>query len=102
MRIALVSPYSWTYPGGVTRHIDALAQQFLLRGHEVRVLAPYDADDRIARRLHRASRPEPRLLPDYVVPLPRTVGFNANSPAPNLAITPRALGTLRRDPRNIH
>ena len=25
MRIALVSPYSWTYPGGVTRHIEALA-----------------------------------------------------------------------------
>ena len=21
MRVALVSPYSWTYPGGVTRHI---------------------------------------------------------------------------------
>ena len=29
MRIALVSPYSWTYPGGVTRHIEALAEQFL-------------------------------------------------------------------------
>ena len=24
MRIALVSPYSWSYPGGVTRHIEAL------------------------------------------------------------------------------
>ena len=24
MRIALVTPYSWTYPGGVTRHIEAL------------------------------------------------------------------------------
>ena len=27
MRIALVSPYSWTYPGGVTRHIEALAER---------------------------------------------------------------------------
>ena len=26
MRVALVSPYSWTYPGGVTRHIEALAR----------------------------------------------------------------------------
>ncbi len=25
VRIALLSPYSWTYPGGVTRHIEALA-----------------------------------------------------------------------------
>ena len=27
MRVALVSPYSWTYPGGVTRHIEALASR---------------------------------------------------------------------------
>ena len=45
-RIALVSPYSWTYPGGVTRHVEALAEQFLAGGHDVRVLAPYDPDDR--------------------------------------------------------
>ena len=32
MRIALVSPYSWTYPGGVTRHIEALAEQLLADG----------------------------------------------------------------------
>ena len=31
MRVALVSPYSWTYPGGVTRHIEALAGE-LARG----------------------------------------------------------------------
>ena len=29
MRIALVSPYSWSYPGGVTRHIEALAEHGL-------------------------------------------------------------------------
>jgi phosphatidylinositol alpha-mannosyltransferase len=40
MKVALVSPYSWSYPGGVTRHIDALARQFIDDGHEVRVLAP--------------------------------------------------------------
>ena len=27
VRIALLSPYSWTYPGGVTRHIEALAAE---------------------------------------------------------------------------
>ena len=40
MRVALVSPYSWTYPGGVTRHIEALAERFVADGHDVRVLAP--------------------------------------------------------------
>ena len=49
MRVALVSPYSWTYPGGVTRHIEALAERFLAEGHDVRVLAPYDPDDRLVR-----------------------------------------------------
>ena len=34
VRIALVSPYSWTYPGGVTRHIEALASEFIAGGHE--------------------------------------------------------------------
>ncbi len=32
MRVALVSPYSWTYPGGVTRHIEALAAELHRRG----------------------------------------------------------------------
>ena len=38
MRVALVSPYSWTYPGGVTRHIEALATELSAAGHDVRVL----------------------------------------------------------------
>ena len=31
MRIALVSPYSWTYPGGVNRHVESLTHQLLTR-----------------------------------------------------------------------
>jgi phosphatidylinositol alpha-mannosyltransferase len=98
-KIALVSPYSWTYPGGVTRHIQALAEEFLAGGHDVRVLAPYDPDDRLGRALHRGARPEPREPPDYVVPLGRTVGFPANGAVSNLAITPYAVGTMRRELR---
>ena len=56
-KIALLSPYSWTYPGGVTRHIEALAEEFLAGGHDVRVLAPYDPDDRLAAAMHRGARP---------------------------------------------
>src|SRR3954469_5703825 len=78
MRIALVSPYSWTYPGGVTRHIEALAEQYLAAGHEVRVLSPVDPDDRLTARLHRGARPSQRPLPDYLIPLGRTLGFPAN------------------------
>ena len=63
MRIALVSPYSWTYPGGVTRHIEALAEQLLASGHHVRVLAPFDPPDARSERLHRGARPQDRELP---------------------------------------
>ena len=49
MRVALVSPYSWTYPGGVTRHIEALAGELDRVGHDVKVLAPFDPDRRRPR-----------------------------------------------------
>jgi len=66
VRIGLVSPYSWSYQGGVNRHVEALAEEFLGRGHDVRVLAPVDPPGRVSRVLHRAGA-EARELPDYVV-----------------------------------
>lgn len=40
MKIALVSPYDFAYPGGVCLHISYLEQQFTRMGHDVRVIAP--------------------------------------------------------------
>ncbi|MGD9115800.1 MAG: glycosyltransferase family 4 protein [Dehalococcoidia bacterium] len=40
MKIALVSPYDFAYPGGVCIHISCLEQQFTKMGHDVRVIAP--------------------------------------------------------------
>jgi phosphatidyl-myo-inositol alpha-mannosyltransferase len=87
VRIGLVSPYSWSYQGGVNRHVEALAEEFLGRGHDVRVLAPVDPPGRISRVLHRAAAEE-RELPDYLVPLGRTAGFGANGSVANLAPFP--------------
>jgi len=42
VKIALVTPYSWTTPGGVNKHVETLAEQLRRRGHEVRILAPSD------------------------------------------------------------
>jgi phosphatidylinositol alpha-mannosyltransferase len=99
MRIALVSPYSWTYPGGVTRHIEALAERFLVEGHDVRVLAPFDADDRLSAALHRGARPQLRTAPDYLVPLGRSIGFRANGAVSNLSITAYGVATMHQELR---
>ena len=99
MRIALVSPYSWSYPGGVTRHIEALAECFLSGGHHVRVLAPLDPPDRTAKLLHRGAVPQRVRVPDYLVPLGRTVGFKANGAVSNLSTTPYSVATLHKELR---
>ena len=99
MRIALVTPYSWTYPGGVNRHVQALAEEFLGGGHEVRVLAPWDPDDRLTRVLHRV-RPTAPARPDYLVPLGRTVGWPANGGVSNQCVSPAALVRMRHELRH--
>src|SRR5215208_408747 len=82
MRIALVSPYSWSHPGGVTRHIEALAAEHAAAGHDVRVIAPYDGD--------------PYGAPEWLVSLGPTIGLPFNGAVSNLANTPLAASTLRR------
>ena len=88
MRIALLSPYSWTYPGGVTRHIEALAGELDRAGHQTRILAPFDPDDELSRRLHRGAAPQQRAVPDGFVSLGRTVGIPANGAVSNMALRP--------------
>ena len=99
MRVALISPYSYTYPGGVGRHVEALADQLLATGHEVRLLAPYDPDDRLARVLHRGARPQQRSLPEHMIPLGRTAGLPLNGAVSNLAVFPETVGRLGRELR---
>jgi phosphatidylinositol alpha-mannosyltransferase len=40
MKIALVTPYDYPYPGGVTEHIRHLDREFRARGHMTRIIAP--------------------------------------------------------------
>src|ERR1700761_9330069 len=99
MRIALVSPYSWTYPGGVTRHIEALAEAFMADGHHVRVLSPYDPVDTASTALHRGARPQVLPAPDYLISLGRTVGIKANGAVSNLSISPLGVARLHHQLR---
>src|ERR671933_1238834 len=97
MRVALISPYSWTYPGGVTRHIEALAGELLAAGHDVRVLAPFDPDDRRTALLHRGARPQRRERPEWLVPLGGAIGGPANGAGSNLTFAPSRGVALRRE-----
>ena len=47
MKIALVSPYDFSVPGGVNSHILQLATQFRKLGHQVRILAPASDESHI-------------------------------------------------------
>jgi phosphatidyl-myo-inositol alpha-mannosyltransferase len=96
LRIAIVTPYSWTYAGGVNRHVEALAEALIDRGHELRVLAPWDPPDRLSRALHRAPA-ETKSRPDYLIPLGRTVGIGANGAVSNLSAFPDAVTKMRRE-----
>ena len=94
MRVALVSPYSWTYPGGVTRHIEALAGELLAAGHDVRVLAPFDPDDRrTALVAPRRAAAGARRCPSGSCRSGGTLGWASNGAVSNLAGHP-----VRRSP----
>src|SRR4051794_16907673 len=82
MGIALVSPYSWSQPGGGTRHIEALAAGQAAAGPDGRVIAPYGRD--------------PGGAPASLVSLGPTGGPPFNGAVPTLANPPLAASTLRR------
>ena len=63
MKIAMVSPYDFTWPGGVTIHVSQLARELCRSGHEVQVLAPHSPS--------RECQDEDLLVPlGRSVPLP--------------------------------
>ena len=99
MRVALVSPYSYGYPGGVARHVEALADELRARGLDTTLLAPHDPDDRLTRLLHGGRPPQRRPRPADLVPLGRTVAVRENGARSNLGCTLEGIGRLSRELR---
>lgn len=94
MRIAIVSPYSWSYPGGVNRHVESLSAGLAARGHDLAVMAPFDPPDRLTKAIHKGE-PQVHELPDHVVDLGRTIGFGSNGAVSNLSPFPQGVSALR-------
>jgi phosphatidylinositol alpha-mannosyltransferase len=105
VRIALVSPYSWSVPGGVNQHIEHLAEELGARGHEPWILAPVGALTPRRRgmesRRHRAAE---RFIPmGTSIPLPSNgsrayLNFN-----PRVALRmDRAVRAMRFDLMHVH
>ena len=79
MKILLVSPYDFPYPGGVTEHVIHLDREFRERGHEVQIMAPSsvpDAEERFPN-FHRVGT--------RIVPLP------VNQSSARLTLSPKLL-----------
>jgi len=61
VKIALMSPYDFAYPGGVTSHVSHLAEEFARLGHAVTVIAPVSqaVDPPAGAKLIQVGRPIP-------------------------------------------
>jgi phosphatidylinositol alpha-mannosyltransferase len=84
MRIALVSPYDFPYPGGVTKHITNLAESFRRQAHRVHIIAASSQD---------AGKMPPDVIriSSFMVPVPYSGSVARVSLSPRLARRVRAL-----------
>lgn len=79
----------------MNRHVQSLASEFMDRGHYVRVIAPFDPADRLSKVLHRAPA-QPVELPDFVIPVGRTLGIGANGAVSNIPLFPETIERTRK------
>lgn len=95
MKIGIVVPFSWSYWGGVVEHAEHQAAALRKRGHEVKLLMGHDPPGKFTRFLHPRSGRHGDLPAD-VVPLGRSVVVPANGSLPNIVLSPRTVGRVRR------
>ncbi len=84
MRVGLVCPYDWDVPGGVKSHVRDLAEELIVLGHDVSVLAPMRGEA------------EASVLEPYVVPAGRTVPVRYNGSVARLKFGVGATQLVRR------
>jgi len=83
MKIGLVSPYDWSYPGGVRDHVWHLANEFIAKGHEVRIMAP-------------ASGPKGKLTEKNILKMGWTTPIPINGSIARIMLDPSIALRVRR------
>jgi len=83
MKIGLVSPYDWSYPGGVRDHVWQLANEFMTMGHDIRIMAP-------------ASGPKGKLTEKYIYKMGRTTPIPINGSIARIQLDPSIAVRVRR------
>ena len=95
MKVGIVVPFSWSFVGGVNEHAELQAAALRQIGIETRTIMGNDPPGTFTRALHpRHGRHEDP--PDDVIPVGRSVIVPANGSLPNIVLTPRLIGRLRR------
>jgi phosphatidyl-myo-inositol alpha-mannosyltransferase len=95
MKVGIVVPYSWSFWGAVVEHAELQAEALRRAGHETRTIIGNDPPGSFTRALH------PRLgrhgsPPPDVIPVGRSVIVPANGSLPNIVLSPRSVGRIRR------
>jgi phosphatidylinositol alpha-mannosyltransferase len=95
VKIGIVVPFSWSYWGGVVEHSEHQAAALRRRGHEVKILMGNDPPGVFTRLLHPRSGRHGEL-PDGIIPVGRSIVVPANGSLPNIILSPRSIGRIRR------
>jgi phosphatidylinositol alpha-mannosyltransferase len=95
LKIGIVVPFSWSYWGGVVEHAEHQAEALRRRGHDVKILMGNDPAGKLTRLLHPRSGRHGEL-PEGIIPLGRSVVVPANGSLPNIVLSPRSMGRMKR------
>jgi phosphatidylinositol alpha-mannosyltransferase len=95
VKIGIITPYSWSYIGGVVEHAENQAAALRELGADTRVVMGYDPPGSILTRIQpRAPRPD--MPPETLLPVGRSLIVKANGSDANIVLDPFVVLRLRR------
>ena len=88
MRIGLVTPYTWTVPGGVNQHVEHLADELEARGHEPWIMAPVGT---FAPSWRNSDRRRLTKATGNLIPMGTAFSVPSNGSRAHISLNPRVL-----------